>query len=246
MDVDKLVHGFRDVADAIVDVLGGHDDVGPSGRRVGQYSFDVATDDVAVPMLLDLGVGVLSEETGLHEPDRDVIVALDPVDGSTNYSRRIPWYATSMCAVDAHGPLAALVVNLATDTEYRATRGGGAFRDGHRLASSGVTDIADAVVALNGLPATHYGWSQFRSLGAMALDLCAVADGTVDGLVDATDGGVCPWDYLGGLLLCTEAGAVASDLNGRDLVVLDHDARRSLVAGATPALHDALCAVRNP
>ena len=41
----------------------------------------------------------------------DVVVVLDPVDGSTNASKGIPWFATSLCALDAGGPLASVVVN---------------------------------------------------------------------------------------------------------------------------------------
>ena len=55
------------------------------------------------------------------------------------------------------------------------------------------------------------------------------------------------WDYLGGVLLCTEAGASVVDAFGRDLVVLDHDDRRTPVAAATPELLDVLLGyVRSP
>ena len=70
--------------------------------------------------LLDLtgnGLGVLSEESGRHHPDRAITVVIDPVDGSTNASRGIPWFATSLCAVDTDGPLAALVINLASQDQ---------------------------------------------------------------------------------------------------------------------------------
>ena len=52
------------------------------------------------------------------------------------------------------------------------------------------------------------------------------------------------WDYLGGALICAEAGAPVVDVFGRDLVVLDHAARRTPVAAATPALLDALVVAR--
>ena len=50
------------------------------------------------------------------------------------------------------------------------------------------------------------------------------------------------WDYLGGLLVCREAGVAVVDAAGRDLVVRDHAARRTPVAGASPAVLDALLA----
>ena len=44
------------------------------------------------------------------------------------------------------------------------------------------------------------------------------------------------WDYLGGMLVCTEAGAPVWELDGLELVTTDHAARRSVAAAATPGL----------
>src|SRR5690606_3939966 len=135
---------------------------------------------------------------------RPVTVVLDPLDGSTNASRGVPWFATSLCAVDDAGPLAALVVDLASGTRFSATRGGGATRDGRRIAVSGAARLDASLVALSGLPPRHLGWQQFRALGAAALDLCAVASGAVDAFVDCSPDAHGPWDYLGGMLVCLE------------------------------------------
>jgi len=241
----ELIDVFSDVADEIAAALVAHTHRGPSGLRPDQYSFDVVTDEVAVPMLTAAGLGVLSEESGLHHGDRDIIVALDPVDGSTNASHGIPWFATSIAAVDGDGLVAALVANLATGQRFSAVRGEGAMLDGETITSSTVTDIGDAIIAVNGLPSEHLGWRQYRSLGACALDLCAVACGSLDGLLDATPGELAPWDYLGGLLICREAGAAVADGDGNELIVLDHDARRALVAAGTDELFDELLAGRD-
>ena len=93
-------------------------------------------------------------------------------------------------------------------------------------------------------PPGWLGWKQYRALGAAALDLCAVAAGLVDAYLDCSKSAHGPWDYLGGLLVCTEAGAVVADAEGRELVCLDHDARRTPVAAATPALLDEALAAR--
>ena len=69
------------------------------------------------------------------------------------------------------------------------------------------------------MPPGWLGWKQYRALGAAALDLCAVAAGVVDAYIDCSRSAHGPWDYLGGLLVCTEAGAVVADADGRDLVV---------------------------
>ena len=241
---DDLLTTLHRVADEIAGTLGALADWSLAGTRPGQYLSDLAADEVAVRALSAEGLGVLSEETGLHGADRDVIVVVDPLDGSTNAHRGVPWFATSLCAVDDQGPRAAVVANLASGVRYEAVRGGGAFRDGTAIAPSGVARPDEAIVGLSGWPDRHLGWRQHRALGAAALDLCAVADGTLDAFVDCSVDAHGSWDYLGGLLVCREAGAVVVDALGRDLVVLEHDARRTPVAAATAPLLDALLAAR--
>ncbi len=66
----------------------------------------------------------------------------------------------------------------------------------------------ESLVALSGFPGQWLGWYQYRALGAAALDLCAVASGVVDAYIDCSWDAHGPWDYLGGMLVCTEAGGV--------------------------------------
>jgi fructose-1,6-bisphosphatase/inositol monophosphatase family enzyme len=227
---------LADAAAAVRAALGELDDWGLAGTRPGQYFSDIAADAAAVEVLVGHGFGVLSEETGRHHRDRPITVVVDPVDGSTNASRGIPWYATSLCAVDDEGPLAALVINLASGVTFAAERGAGATADGRDLTPSSRTSIAESLVALSGYPPSYLGWYQYRALGAAALDLCAVAGGVVDAYIDCSSDAHGPWDYLGGMLVCTEAGAHVVDLEDRALVVLEHDARRTPIAAGHPAL----------
>jgi fructose-1,6-bisphosphatase/inositol monophosphatase family enzyme len=235
LDDDALLEVLHETADAVRHALDGVTDWGLSGLRETQYHCDVAADAAALAVLERAGVGVLSEESGLHRADRTVVVVIDPVDGSTNASHGLPWFATSMCAVDADGPRVAVVVNQASGERFEAVRGGGARSGGRTLQASSCTTLADALVGLSGWPDRHLGWRQYRALGAAALDLCAVAAGRLDAYADigSIHG---PWDYLGGMLICQEAGAVVADGEGRELVVVDHAARRAPVAAADPAL----------
>ena len=187
-------------------------------------------------VLEEAGVGVLSEESGTRDTDRELVVVIDPVDGSTNASRGIPWFATSLCAVDGDGPRAALVVNQASGVRFEAVRGGGARKDGLPIRPSGCERLEEAIVAFSGYPPRHFGWLQYRCLGAAALDLCAVAEGVLDGYAVVGGSELGSWDYLGGMLICTEAGAVLGDDRGRDLVSLSHAERRTPFAAASPAL----------
>lgn len=223
---DRLV---ADVADALSDLS----DWGPSGLKPTQYNHDVVADEVIVAGLLAEGFAVLSEESGLVGTG-PLVVVVDPVDGSTNGARALPWYATSLCAVDADGPLVAEVVNLATGDRFRAIRGEGVESDVD-IIPSGCTALRDAIVCFSGLPPSHGGWRQYRAYGAAALDLCAVATGAFDGFVDI-DRAHGVWDYLGALLICREAGVPVVDGGGEELVVLDPSVRRGPVAAATHEL----------
>lgn len=236
----QLLDVLYEAADAIAGVLTGLDDWGLAGTRAGQYHSDLAADRAAIEVLDRAGFGVLSEESGLRNHEADIVVVLDPVDGSSNASRGIPWFATSLCAVDAEGPVAAVVVNLATLDRFEATRGGGARRNGEPIRPSARTVLAESIVALSGYPPVHFGWKQYRALGAAALDLCAVASGMIDGYVDCSYNAHGVWDYLGGMLVCQEAGAHVADAESRELLTMVPSDRRTPVAASTPELHAAL------
>ena len=244
MSDDDLMGVLDATVDAVGTALASVTDWRPTTERPSQYAIDVTADAAAVRTLTDAGLGVLSEETGRHHPDRAVTVVVDPVDGSTNASRRLPWYACSLCAVDADGPRASLVVNLATGLRFDAVRGGGARCDGGPVTPSGVIDVGEAIVGITALPPPPAPWYQSRALGAAALDLCLVASGGLDGYLATGPPRHGPWDYLGALLVCREAGVELVDGDGQDLVVLDHEARRAPIAGATPELAAALTDAR--
>lgn len=235
---------FGSIADATTAVFRSTTDWSESGRRPGQYLIDLDVDDVCVAPLVAAGYSVLSEESGQQHPagGRSALgtVVVDPLDGSTNASLGLPWCATSLCLVLDGEPTVALVANLATGTRYSARLGAGAMLDGRPMSIDTAAPLDDAVVAISGLPSHHYGWRQFRALGASALDLCAVASGTFDGFVDMSPDAHGVWDYLGAMLVVREAGGVVVDALGRDLVVLDHAARRTPVAATHPVLLDEL------
>lgn len=227
---------LHETADAVAAAMRGVTDFGPSGQRSGQYALDLVADGAALSTLRRAGVSIMSEESGFERGRLDAVVVVDPIDGSTNASRGIPYFATSLAVVEGDDVAAALVVNQATGETFTATLGGGAWCGDRRLAGSGCTEPGRALVAVNGVPLHNPGWGQCRMFGAAALDLCRVADGVVDAYADYDVEAHGPWDYLGGYLICREAGAVVADALGRDLVTTDHAARRTPIAAATPHL----------
>lgn len=254
MDHSEVLEHFGRAADAVAQILATNSDWGASRQRETQYAVDVTADRACLDVLYAAGFTVLSEESGITLPDGTAlaanevdgpVVVVDPLDGSTNAAQHIPWFATALCLVDADGPLVALVANHATGERFSAIRGQGAYRHAQAISGSGQTELSQAIIGASGLPTHHYGWAQFRVLGASAPDICAVACGVLDGWVDMTGNGAHGvWDYLASVLILTEAGGVAADVAGRNLCVLDHDARRGPVVAASPELLDALLAQR--
>src|SRR5215218_2214410 len=239
MTADELLAVFDDAAKAARTALEPLTGVARRERteRPGQYALDLVADAAVLPILHEAGIAVVSEESGRSGRDDAAITAvLDPVDGSTNCSRDIPYWAISLCALDADGPWCALVQNGATGARYTAVRSEGAQLDRATIVPAATTEIEHAVVALSGWPPVPLAWRQFRALGSAALALCDIAAGHLDGYLDGHADQHAPWDYLGALLVCQEAGAVVADADGRDLVALDASARRQLVAAGTKEL----------
>jgi myo-inositol-1(or 4)-monophosphatase len=243
-DVELFWATARRVSDSVRSALDGTSDWSESGQRHGQYRVDLLLDAICVQTLTEAGFRVLSEESGISGPDRGRLVVLDPLDGSTNAARGLAWFATAMCLVDDQGPLAAWVVNHGNGDVFTAQRDLGAWCNGRRLHVNSPVDLADAFVGISGLASTHYGWAQFRALGAAALDIAAVASGVFDAWCDMSADAHGVWDYLAAVLICTEAGGVAVDALGRNLLVLDPSARRTPVVASDRGLLDALCAHR--
>ena len=237
----QILTVFDDLMAQVADGLSELTDWGHSGARPDQYHHDVVADKIVLEGLVKAGFRVLSEESGITG-DGEILVVVDPVDGSTNASRALPWYACSLCAVDAQGPLVADVVNLANGDRYRAVRGQGAEAEHTDLGPSGCRELSEAILAFAGLAPEHGGWAQFRCYGAAALDLCAVAAGVFDGYVDISRSHRV-WDYLGAYLVCQESGVPMVDALGRDLLVYD-STHRAPVAAATPELLDQVLAMQ--
>jgi myo-inositol-1(or 4)-monophosphatase len=231
---DPLVECAKEIGEAVRS----HRGRGHSGLRDSQYHLDVVADEVARHVLGGAGFRVVSEESGVSGAGEFTVV-VDPVDGSTNCDRGVPFYSTSLALVRGDELVGGLVVNLATGTTYQAERGSGATRDGAVITPSGCTEIAGSLMSFSGYPSRSIGWSQIRALGAASLEICLVADGSLDAFAVAQRSTLHPWDYLAGLAIVREAGAHVLDYRGEELVITEPVGRRPLFA----ATGDLLAAV---
>ena len=156
---------------------------------------------------------ILGEEEGElgSGPRRWVI---DPIDGTRNYSRGVPVWAT-LIALEEDGRVVVGVVSApALHRRWWAERGGGAHANGDRVHVSAVRRIEDAVLSFaleQPVPAlaTH-AWHA-RGYGDFWSHML-VAEGAVDGAIDAV--GVSLWDLAALQVIVEEAGGRFSDFAG--------------------------------
>jgi fructose-1,6-bisphosphatase/inositol monophosphatase family enzyme len=226
---------LRQCAEEIGEAVKGQRGRGFSGLKDTQYHLDVAADEVALRVLRGAGFRVVSEESGVTG-EGELTVVVDPIDGSTNCDHGIPFFATSLAVVRGDELVAGLVMNQATGTVFEAEKGSGATRDGAPIHHSGRTDIDSCIVGFSGLPSRNLGWAQMRALGAASLEICLVADGSLDAYAVAQRSTLNPWDYLAGLLVLTESGGVAGDYGAEELVTTMSVLRRPVFCATIPLL----------
>jgi myo-inositol-1(or 4)-monophosphatase len=215
------------VGDAIV-----QSDVRIVTRKKGRANFATAADHAAEKAVLerlaahDPGVPVLAEESpkaALRKAERLWVV--DPIDGTLNFSRAIPFYCVVIAYVEGGRTRAAAVHAPRTGETFTASEGRGATRNGVAISVGSVTKLSEAfAVASLAFGVTKRKDSRFvtlnatcarlRVLGSAALEMCYVATGTFDLFVHEA---LSPWDVAASAFIAREAGAsVLSLKTGED------------------------------
>jgi len=187
--------------------------------------------------------GIVGEEGTEIPSSSGISWLIDPIDGTTNFMYGLSGYAISIAASDETGAVAGAVFLPATRELFVAARGHGSWLGERRLECTKQSDPSTALVG------TGFSYSStrreqqgarvarllpevrdIRRLGAAAPDLCFVADGRLDAYFEEN---LSPWDMAAGLLVATEAGAVASDFGGGP-------PRPAEILVSAPGLHSSL------
>ena len=159
------------------------------------------------------GDGVLGEEYG-DDGNSGRRWIVDPIDGTRNYSRGVPVWAT-LIALEDDGVLQIGVVSApALGRRWWAERGAGAFADGAAIGVSAVARIEDAVLCFaveQQLPALAARCWHARGFGDFWAHML-VAEGAADGAIDAI--GVSVWDLAAVRIVVEEAGGRFTDQAG--------------------------------
>jgi histidinol-phosphatase len=174
--------------------------------------------------------GFLGEEFG-DSGSRERRFIVDPIDGTKNFVRGIPVWATLLALEEGGEVTAGVVHNPALGEMLWATRGGGAFRNGERIAVSGIARLAEAQLLHSSLrPLREAGyWDGFARLvdaterqrgfgDYMGYTLVAEGKAEVYAEIYAEPHGLKPWDLAPCKILVEEAGGVFTDLTGRPTI----------------------------
>lgn len=188
---------------------------GDISRRI-----DILAEKTVIEVLRRRGIDVtiIGEECGRIEGKKDGFVIMDAIDGTTNASRRIPFYCCSL-AFAADSRLSAVtdaaVIDLFSGDLYYASKGKGAHCNGKKIQVREASD--DVVIGMNvsGINAEVIGRlapimskaNHVRLFGAVALEMCFLARGWLDGYVDLRNK-VRPTDIAAAYLIVKEAGGV--------------------------------------
>jgi len=195
----------------------------------------------------DVSCTLISEETGTKKigpKPSEFYVTADPIDGTTNALRGLPFIATSIATSETphlHEVETALVSDIFHNITYTAKRHQGAFRNEKKIKPSLITSLEKAVVGVDFntvrfeklatrlMPVLQKS-RHLRHLGANALELCYVADGTTDAFIDLR-GKLRVTDIAAAYLILLEAGGIMVTPEGTELnAPLDAVQRVSFIA----------------
>ena len=205
----------------------------------------------------DVSCTVISEEAGVKQIGSNhsqFFVTVDPVDGTTNAVRGLPFMDISI-AVSKKPRLdaveTALVTDVLRDITYAAEKGKGAYRNEKRIKSSETASLEEAVVGVDfstfkaqqvvdKLMKILEKTRHLRHLGANALEICYVADGTTDAFIDIR-GKLRVTDIAAAHLILLEAGGIITTPTGDKLdAPLTATQRVSFVAASNKSIYDTI------
>ncbi|HLM37858.1 MAG TPA: inositol monophosphatase family protein [Gaiellaceae bacterium] len=209
-------------------------------------AIDAAAERVILQRLRDFEAAtIVSEEVGILESDGPLRIVVDPIDGSLNAKRGIPFFSVSIAVADGDtmdDVFFGYVYDFGTGEEWTAERGKGALLNGADLGdvlpkerieilsfeatlTSSVAEKASAVVDLA---------YRLRIMGSLALSLCHLAAGRVDAVCSLK--GARSVDIAAAQLLVRERGLAIELPEAPPLgaAPLDLEGRSRCVAAATP------------
>jgi myo-inositol-1(or 4)-monophosphatase len=207
---------------------------------------------------LEKPVFLISEEIGevkIGKGHPEAVLVVDPLDGTSNAIKKIPAYGISMAVAkippnqeegaNLQDIYLGMVKNFATGDLYSGSKGAGAFLNGEKIESSQIDDISRSSVGayiyrgdMNRLEPLCKTVRRMRTLGAVAIEISYVADGTYDAFVDMRDN-LRIVDVAAAKIIVEESGGVVTNRHCRSLDArLSVLEKTSLIASGNEKLHE--------
>jgi myo-inositol-1(or 4)-monophosphatase len=199
------------------------------------------------------GATIVSEEAGVLEGEGPWRLVVDPIDGSLNAKRGIPFFSLSVAAAEGEtmdDVVFGYVYDFGSGEEWVAERGGGALLNGEQLRGAGpkeeieilsfeatlTSSVAEKAASVVGLA------YRLRIMGSLAISLCHLAAGRVDAVCSLKPARAV--DIAAAQLLVRERGFAIELPEAPPLgaAPLDVEGRSRVVAGATSEVCDRLFA----
>lgn len=172
------------------------------------------------------GHGFLTEEKNeVLAGNGPVIWIIDPIDGTSNYSRQQPNFCISLAAVAGGRVQVGVIYDPIRQEMFSAAADRPTALDGEPVEASPIATLAEAIVALDWghervkrqlsldmLAAFAHRVHSIRAIGSAALALAWVAAGRLDAYLNV---GLKPWDVAAGALLIRQAGGRLTDWQNR-------------------------------
>ena len=163
---------------------------------------------------------ILSEESGVSSALGEKYWVIDPLDGSSNYFRKIDICAISIALIENEKPILGVISDFMNDDLYYAYQGEGAFCNDKTIQVSNVKDIEKGTI-MTGIPAKEeysddefslmvkhfHKWKKVRMIGSAAIANLYVANGRAD-CYEEKDTFI--WDIAAGSIIVEEAGGIAN------------------------------------
>jgi len=200
---------------------------------------------------------LVSEEIGevkIGDGQPEVMLVVDPLDGTSNAVKNIPAYGISVALApilsDRKGPLTiqdvqmGLVKNFATGDVYGAIRDEGAFMNNEKLLASSIHDLSQSSLGayvyrmdMEKIEKLCKTVRRMRILGSIAIELCYVADCTYDAFLDISDN-LRVVDISAAKVILEESGGLVTDQYGQALQgKLNVLEKTSLIAACNSTIH---------
>jgi myo-inositol-1(or 4)-monophosphatase len=189
---------------------------------------------------------ILSEESGTEDNNSGYMWIVDPLDGTTNFAVKLPFFCTSIALTKNQEIIAGAVYNpienalysatadevtKLNDKEIRPNQNADPEKTFHSFCYG--SDMTNRLKAAEYYKITKKLGMPSRQLGASALEMARISSGIIDSFYNP---GAKIWDVAAGVLIVKQAGGVVTDIDGSPY----HPDAAGILASSNPKLHEKL------